>query len=74
MIQVFRRPDSVCEGPRLHLRGLDPDPACRAKNLDDAKPVELTGRELMEGGERAAIERQPGAATIVYRDPGRAGK
>lgn len=74
MIQVFRRPDSVCEVTRLRLRGLDADPVCRAKNLDDARPVRLSGCELVEVGVRAAIERHPGAATIVYRNPGRAGK
>ncbi|MBM3999989.1 MAG: alpha-galactosidase [Planctomycetes bacterium] len=67
MVQAFRRAESTFFGCEFRLRGLDADATYEVTNLDDASPVRMSGRQLMEGGLRIAIPGRPGAAVVAYR-------
>ena len=67
MVQAFRREQSICTAACAKLRALDPNATYILKNIDDNKALEMTGRDLMEKGLPIAIDRQPGAAVIVYK-------
>ena len=67
MVQAFRRPRSPFETARLPLRELEPDARYRVTNVDEPGALEMTGRELMEGGLPVALKNAPQAAVIVYQ-------
>ncbi len=66
LIQVFRRPKSVCETGHLCLKGLDPEARYRVTNLDATAPVEYSGRELMDQGLPVSIPERPVALLFKY--------
>ena len=70
MVQAFRRGESVYEAARFRLRGLEPDARYAVTDLDAGAPVEMTGRDLMEGGLPVTIKDRPGAVIIVYKRAG----
>jgi alpha-galactosidase len=70
MVQAFRRGESVYETARFRLRGLEPDARYAVTDLDAGAPVEMTGRELMEGGLPVTIKGRPGAVVIAYKRAG----
>jgi hypothetical protein len=67
MIQAFRRADSFYESARLKLRGLDPEVQYIVTDLDENKPQEMTGSELIEKGLVITILDCPGAVIITYK-------
>jgi len=66
MIQAFRREESIHESARVKLRGLDPETRYIVTDLDENRPREFTGRELMEAGCEIRITGTPGAALLAY--------
>ena len=70
MVQAFRRGESVYEAARFRLRGLEPDARYAVADIDAGAPVEMTGRDLMEGGLPVTIKDRPGAVIIVYKRAG----
>jgi alpha-galactosidase len=67
MVQAFRRSQSPIEKVRFKLRGLDPAAEYTVTNLDAPGETRFSGRELLEKGLPVAIEDQPGAIIIVYK-------
>jgi len=67
MVQAFRRSQSPIEKVRFKLRGLDPGAEYTVTNLDAPGETRFSGRELLEKGLPVAIEDQPGAIIIVYK-------
>jgi alpha-galactosidase len=70
VVQVFRRAESVYRAGDLKLRGLDAEARSAVKELgdgDDAKPVEMSGRDLLERGLPVSIQERPGVAVITYQ-------
>jgi alpha-galactosidase len=67
MVQAFRRPASPIEEARFKLRGLDAQAQYAVSNLDAPGQVRFTGQELIEKGLPVAIQDQPGAVIIVYK-------
>lgn len=67
MVQVFRRPKSVCVAARLPLHGLDPDQAWSVENLDTGASQILSGKDLTESGLEVHLENRPDSAVFVYR-------
>jgi len=67
VVQVFRRPNSIYESARLPLRGLDPEAQYTVTNLDEEKPQQVSGRELIEKGPLVNVPTRPGAAVIIYK-------
>jgi alpha-galactosidase len=67
LVQVFRRPESHEGSARLKLRGLDPRFRYAVTDLDDPKPRELSGRELMVNGLQLALPEKPAARMVTYR-------
>ena len=68
MIQVFRRAESGFYGLQLKLQGLDPAAKYALTDLDvHHKPMEFTGRQLLEQGLSVQIPDQPGAVVITYK-------
>ncbi len=67
MVQAFRRPESPFEAARFRLRGLDAAAQYTVTDLDESKPHQISGRELMEAGLTVAIGKRPGAAVVTYR-------
>jgi len=74
VVQAFRRPDSLYEAARFRLRGLDPAAEYTVTNLDENKPVRLSGRALLDEGLLVAIPDRPGVATLTYKAAGQAAK
>jgi alpha-galactosidase len=70
MIQAFRRADSFYESARLKLRGLDAESQYIMTDLDEDKPQEMAGSELMEKGLVINISDCPGAVIITYKKVG----
>jgi len=67
LLQAFRRPESLQESARLTLRGLDPRSRYVVTDVDDAKPYELSGRELMVKGLLLTLPGKPSARIVIYR-------
>jgi alpha-galactosidase len=67
VVQAFRRAKSVYESARLKLRGLESKATYTVVDIDQGKPQEYSGKELMEKGLSVTIGRQPGAAIIPYK-------
>jgi alpha-galactosidase len=67
LVQAFRRPESLPESARLKLRGLDPRSRYVVTDVDDAKPYELSGRELMVKGLLLTLPEKPSARIVTYR-------
>lgn len=67
LVQAFRRPESPQESARLKLRGLDPRSRYVVTDVDDAKPDELSGRELMVKGLLLTLPEKPLARIVTYR-------
>jgi alpha-galactosidase len=67
MIQAFRRAESPYESVRVKLHGLEPNAVYSITDVDVPGSTEVAGRELLEKGLRVAIEKQPGAAIILYK-------
>jgi alpha-galactosidase len=67
MVQTFRREESPYESARIPLRALNPDAHYRVTNVDQPdKPLELTGKELLEKGLPISIPEKPGTAFFLY--------
>jgi len=67
MVQAFRREQSAYTAIGLKLRGLNPNAVYALKNIDSGAETAQTGLALMETGLPLAIDRQPGAAILVYK-------
>ncbi|MCL5099026.1 MAG: alpha-galactosidase [Candidatus Omnitrophica bacterium] len=68
MVQAFRRPESPFYGLQLKLQGLEPVGVYALTDLDvHHKPVQYTGRQLMDQGLPVNIPDQPGAVVITYK-------
>jgi alpha-galactosidase len=70
VVQAFRRPKSPFGTAQFKLQGLEPTTRYEVTNLDEPGTVEMTGRELMEGGLPVALKNAPQAAVIVYQRVG----
>ncbi len=66
LIQVFRRPKSVCETGHLALQGLNPAATYAITNLDTKETVAGKGEELAGKGFAVAMPERPLAALFVY--------
>ncbi|MBN1341295.1 MAG: NPCBM/NEW2 domain-containing protein [Phycisphaerae bacterium] len=66
VVHAFRRAESIYESARMRLRGLEAGARYRVTDLDRAKPVEVSGAELMEKGLLVVIEGGPGSAVVMY--------
>jgi alpha-galactosidase len=67
MVQAFRRKDSVYESARFRLRELDSDARYVVTDVDEDRPHEMTGQELMANGLLVTIANAPGAVVTTYR-------
>jgi len=67
VVQAFRRAGSPYESVRFRLQGLDPEAHYRVTDRDREGLVEISGRELAENGLRVQVDKQPGAAIILYQ-------
>jgi alpha-galactosidase len=67
LVQVFRRPDSLCDGACLPLRGLDPDGRYTVVNRDLPETSVHMGQELMEKGLPLTVAQRPAAVILTYR-------
>jgi len=67
MVQVFRRPKSVCTTGTLVLKGLTPDKSYQVENLDTGERLKMTGQELMTTGLTVQMPEKPGSAVFLYR-------
>ncbi len=65
-IQVFRRDECVYEAAKLRLQGLDAEATYRVRNMDDGKPADYKGADLMAKGLSVKITDCPGALIFVY--------
>lgn len=65
-LHAFRRAGNSFELARFPLRGLDPASSYRVTDLDTARSVEHTGRDLMEAGLPVTITTRPGSALLIY--------
>ena len=66
-MQAFRRPGSFQESERLKLRGLNSRSRYVVTDLDDTKPQELSGRELIMNGLLLSMPEKPSARIVTYR-------
>jgi alpha-galactosidase len=67
VVQAFRRPGSFQESERLKLRGLNSRSRYVVTDLDDTKPQELSGRELIMNGLLLSMPEKPSARIVTYR-------
>jgi alpha-galactosidase len=67
MVQAFRRKDSVYESARFKLKDLDSDALYLVADVDEDKPREMTGQELMGNGLLVSIANAPGAVVTTYK-------
>ncbi len=67
LVQAFRRPGCSYIAAQYRLKELDSEARYLITNLDEKKPVEITGHELMEKGLLITISDRPGAALITYK-------
>ncbi len=70
LIQVFRRPASICETGKVRLFGLDAHATYTIANQDAASTIHYSGQTLMEQGLPLEIEQQPGSLLLVYKKKG----
>jgi alpha-galactosidase len=66
LVQVFRRPECPQEKVCLKLFGLGPRARYVVNDLDDAKPYERSGRELMATGLLLTLPEKPSARIVTY--------
>ena len=66
MVQVFRRPKSVCESGRITLQGLDPRAAYTVENLDTKEKRTTTGEDLVNKGMEVLLPERPSSAVFIY--------
>ena len=67
LVQVFRRPKSICESGRLNLQGLDPKAAYSVVNLDTREERVITGDELVNNGLVVSLPERPCSAFFTYK-------
>ena len=67
LVQAFRRPNCPYVSAQYKLRGLEADARYVVNDLDNDRPQEMTGRELMDKGLLIAIPEKPGAVLITYQ-------
>jgi len=67
LVQVFRRPNSICESGRITLQGLDPKASYNVENLDNHEKRTVTGHELTEKGLPITLSERPSSAVLVYK-------
>jgi alpha-galactosidase len=65
-VLAYRRSGCVDETKRFKLRGLDRGLLYEVTDLDEGRPLRLTGAELMDKGVPVSIKAKPGAALLVY--------
>lgn len=66
VIQAFRRAESPYESARFKLQGLEPEATYSVRNVDEPKPVQMTGKAMMEDGLTIGVTEKPGAVVIIY--------
>jgi alpha-galactosidase len=66
-VQAFRRAGSVYLAASIKLQGLDPAAMYAITNVDAPGTTIMSGRDLAEMGVKVAIDRQPGAAVLIYK-------
>jgi len=67
LVQAFRRQESPEATAVYRLRGLEPALEYAVTNLDEPKPLRLSGRELMERGLTIRLAGKPSAAVLTYK-------
>jgi alpha-galactosidase len=67
LVQAFRRQDSPTADATYRLAGLDPAAEYSVTDLDDPKPRQTTGHDLMDHGLSIRLPAKPAAAIIVYK-------
>lgn len=65
MVQVFRRPGSLCETGRIRFHGLEPDAVYTLTGIASAQTA--TGRTLADEGLALTLAARPDSAVIVYK-------
>ncbi len=65
MFMVFRRPKSICETGRLHLRGLDPEAQYTLQDIAGERTA--SGKELMETGVPVKVKEAPFSVLLTYK-------
>lgn len=66
-VEAFRRAEGDYEVARYRLSGVDPKASYTLRNLDTAKEMVMTGKQMIEDGVEVQIAQQPGSAIIVYK-------
>ena len=66
-VVAFRRAENREESILPKLRGVEPNAVYLLTNLDVSGHVEMTGRQLLDGGLSIVLKERPGAAVIVYK-------
>ncbi len=67
MVQVFRRPLSICETGRTKLSGLDRNASYRITDMDKPGEVYYSGAELSDRGLSIAMPTRPSSKILVYK-------
>lgn len=70
MVQMFRRPGSICESGHISLQGLDPQAAYTIENLDSHETCVMTGQELLEKKLPVLLPEAPLSLVLVYKRNG----
>jgi alpha-galactosidase len=66
LVVALRRPQSPYESARFALRGLEENATYRVANLDTGERAQYSGRALLGGGLRIAIDQTPGSSLLTY--------
>ncbi|MGC4055894.1 MAG: alpha-galactosidase [Paludibaculum sp.] len=66
VVQAFRRADNAFELAKFPLRGVDTTATYRITNLDTARSLLLSGRELSQAGLPVTLTAHPGSALLLY--------
>ncbi|HOZ45196.1 MAG TPA: alpha-galactosidase [Candidatus Hydrogenedentes bacterium] len=66
IVQVFRRPASICETGRIPLRGLESNATYRVENLDTHGVQRVTGTDLTDSGLGVSLLERPSSALFIY--------
>ena len=67
LVQVFRRPRSICESGKINLQGLDPKARYSVVNLDTREERPMTGDELANKGLVVSLPERPSSAVFTYK-------
>jgi alpha-galactosidase len=67
VVQVFRRPQSICETGRVRLHGLETAAQYSITDVDGGPENRLTGRQLMGEGLPVSLMQCPQAMILTYK-------